>query len=61
MFDTLIIDIDISDTFKLTVKLEPQPLHWCHEVITNSRIVKLLGEKNYHPYVSDSKKLTKDL
>ena len=55
MFDTLLIDIDISENLK-PVKLEPQSLHWCYEATTvNSGIVKLPGEKSYHPYVSDKK------
>ena len=62
MFDSLFIDIDFSENLKLPVKFEPPPLHWCHEAITvHSDIVKLHGEKGYHPYVSDDKNTTKHL
>ena len=57
MFDCLFIDIDFSENLKLPVKYLPQSLHWCHEAITvHSGIIRLHGEKNYHPYVSDDKK-----
>ena len=56
-FDALFIDIDFSENLSIPVKYEPQSLHWYHEQVTiHSGIVKLHGEKSYHPYVSDDRK-----
>lgn len=56
-FDAVFLDIDFSENLKLPVKFEPQSMHWCHETITvHSGIIKIHGEKSYHPYVSDDKK-----
>lgn len=55
--DALFIDIDFSENLKLPYKEEPQSLHWCHDSVTvHSGIVKIHGEKIYHPYISDDKK-----
>ena len=38
------------------MKFEPQSLHWSHEEITvHSGILKVSGEKSYHPYLSDDR------
>ena len=56
-FDAIFIDIDFSENLKLPVRWEPQEMHWCYEMITvHSAILKLHGDKSYHPYVSDDKK-----
>ena len=56
-FDALFIDIDFSENLKIPYKNEPQSVHWCYENITvHSGILKLHGDKSYHPYVSDDKK-----
>ena len=39
------------------MKYEPQSLHWSHEQVTvHSGILKVKGEKTYHPYFLDSLK-----
>ena len=46
------IDIDFSENLTVPVKFEPQSLHWYHEEITvHSGIIKMNGEKSYHPYL----------
>ena len=56
-FDTLSIDVDFSENLSIPVKSEPQSLHWSHEQVTiHSGIMKLQGEKSYHPYISNDKK-----
>ena len=56
-FGVLFIDIDFSENLKLPVKYEPQAMHWCYETITgHSGIIKLHGQKSYHPIVTDDKK-----
>jgi len=52
-FNTLIIDIDFSENLSIPVKFEPQSLHWSHQQITvHSGLMKYLGTKSYHPYLS---------
>ena len=56
-FDILSIDVDFSENLTVPVKFEPQSMHWSHEQVTiHSGIMKLEGEKSYHPYVSNDKK-----
>ena len=56
-FDAVFIDIDFSENLTLPVKYEPQSLHWNHDLVSvHSGIVKIHGEKSYHPYVSDDRK-----
>ena len=58
LFDSVLIDIDFAENLTVPVKYEPQSLHWCHEQVTvHSGIMKVKGEKTYHPYFSDSLRL----
>ena len=51
------IDVDFSENLSVPVKFEPQSLHWSHpQVSVHSGILKLYGEKYYHPYISDDLK-----
>ena len=51
------IDIDFSENLTVPVKFEPQSLHWSHEEITvHLGIIKMNGEKSYHPYLSMDQK-----
>ena len=57
-FDAVFLNIEFSENLKLPVKFEPQSMLWCHKTITlHSGIIKLHGEKSYHPHISDDKKL----
>ena len=48
------IDIDFSENLSVPLKFEPQSMHWCHKQVTvHSGILKMNGEKSYHPYLSD--------
>ena len=52
-FGAISIDLDFSENLKVSVKYEPQSLHWSHEQITvHSGILKVDGVKSYHPYLS---------
>ena len=54
-FDALFIDF--SENLSLPVKFEPQSLHWHKtQVSVHSGIMKIHGEKSYHPYVSNDRK-----
>ena len=56
LFDALNIDIDFSENLLVPVKYEPQSLHWSHKQVTiHSGILKLNGEKSYHPYISEDR------
>jgi len=56
-FHVLFMDIDFSENLTIPVKFEPQSMHWYHETVTiPSGIIKLHGNKSYHPYISDDKK-----
>ena len=54
---TIFLYIDFSDNLMVSVKYEPQSLHWSHEQITavHSGILKDGGDKSYHAYLSDDK------
>ena len=53
-FDSVNVDIDFSEKFKVPLKHEPQSLHWSNpQVIVHSGILKVSGEKEYHAYLSD--------
>ena len=55
-FDALCLDIDFSENLSIPVKFEPQLMHWHKATITvYSGILKLHGEKSYHPYLSNDK------
>ena len=55
--DTVMIDIDSSENLSIPVKYEPQSLHWSHEQVTiHAGILKVCGEKSYHPYLSADRK-----
>ena len=55
-FHELNIDIDFSENLSVPVKYEPQSLHWSHKQVTiHSGILKLNGEKSYHPYISEDR------
>ena len=55
-FDVLYLDIDYSENLSIPVNFEPQSMHWHKDTITvHSGIVKLHGEKWYHPYLSNDK------
>ena len=57
LFDSVSIDIDFAEDLTVPVKYEPQSLHWSHEQVTvHSGILKVKGEKTYHPYFLDSLK-----
>ena len=57
MFDSVDLDIDFSENLTLPVKHQAQSLHWSYTQITvHSGIVKVEGEKSYHPYFSDNRK-----
>ena len=48
------IDIDFSENLTISVKYEPQSLHWCHQQVTiHSGISKTNGNKIYHAHFSD--------
>ena len=50
------IDIDFSENLTVGIKWEPQSLHWSKKQVTvHSGIVKVNGNKVYHPYVSNSR------
>ena len=56
LFAAVRLDIDFSENLTLGVKFEPQSLHWVKQQITvHPGIVKVNGEKLYHPYVTDSR------
>ena len=56
LFDALNTDIDFSENLLVPVKYEPQSLHWSHKQVTiHSGILKLNGEKSYHPYISEDR------
>ena len=56
-FNALFLYTDFSENFSLLVKFEPLSLHWHKEQVTiHSGIVKLHGEKSYHPYMSNDHK-----
>ena len=45
-FDTLLIDVDFPENFKVPVKYEPQSIHWSHEQVTiHSAILKYQGRR----------------
>ena len=45
-FDALFLDIDFSENLQISVKYEPQSLHWHHQQLTvHSGILKIHGEK----------------
>ena len=49
--------LDFSENLTVPVKQEPQSLHWSKEQKTvHSGILKMNGEKQYHPYMSDDLK-----
>ena len=53
IFNTVMTDIDFSENISIPVKYEPQSLHWAHDqIIIHSGILKVGGEKSYHPYLS---------
>lgn len=57
IFDAVFVDIDFSENLKIPTHKEPQSMHWCYETMTvHSGILKLHGEKSYHPILSDDKK-----
>ena len=50
------INIDFSENLMVGIKWEPQSLHWSKKQVTvHSGIVKVNGNKGYHPYVSNSR------
>lgn len=54
MFDS--VEIDVIENLTLPVKYQAQSLHWSYTQITvHSSIVKVDGEKSYHPYFSDKR------
>ena len=56
-FDAVFLDIDFSENLKIPTHREPQSMHWCCKTMTvHSGIIKLHGEKSYHPILSDDKK-----
>ena len=56
-FDTVSINIHLSENLSTPVKYEPQYLHWSHSQVTvYSGILKNIGEKSYHAYFSDDKR-----
>ena len=56
-FDTVSIDIDVSENLSIPFKYELQSLHWRHsQVIVHSGIMKNAEEKYYHAYFSDDRK-----
>ena len=51
-----IIDADFAESLSVPVKFEPQSMQWSHQQVTiHSRILKVKGEKSYHPYFSDDR------
>ena len=52
------IDTDFSENLTISVKFEPQSLHWCHQPLptVHSGILKCNGEKNYIAQFSDDRK-----
>lgn len=51
------LDVDFSENLSVPVKYEPQSLHWGHDQISvHSGLLKINGEKYYHPYLSDDRK-----
>ena len=56
LFDCIEIDLDFSEKLTVPLKYEPQSMHWTNaQIIVHSAIMKSLGEKTYHPYLSDDK------
>ena len=45
------LDIDFSENLPVPVKFEPQSLHW--QATVHSGLLKVDGEKSYHPYLSN--------
>ena len=57
MFNHVSIDVDFSENLSVPVQFEPQSIHWSHSQVTvHSGILKIDGEKFYHPYLSDDRK-----
>lgn len=55
-FNCVNIDIDFSENLSIPTKYEPQSMHWYKEQVSvHSGILKVLGEKSYHPCFSDNK------
>ena len=55
LFDAVSIDIDFSEKLKITLKKEPQSVHWPGlEIIVHSGILKNDVSKEYHCYLSDN-------
>ena len=51
------LDVDFSENLSVPVKYEPMSLYWGHEQVTvHLGILKVNGEKFYHPYLSDDRK-----
>ena len=54
-FNAIWMDVDLSENLSVPVDKEIQPLHWGKPQVTvHSGIVKLNGDKAYHPYISES-------
>ena len=54
-FQSLWLDVDLSENLSVPVDKEIQSLHWGKPQVTiHSGIVKFNGAKVYHPYISNS-------
>ena len=52
------MSIDFSEDLQVPMKFEPESLHWSHSQITiHSCLVKFDGQKTYHSYLSQIKKI----
>ena len=52
----IIIGADFAENLSVPVKFEPKSMYWSHQQVTiHSGILKVNGEKSYHPYFLDDR------
>ena len=52
----IITGADFLENLSVPVKFEPKSMYWSHQQVTiHSGILKVNGEKPYHPYFSDDR------
>ena len=62
LFNGVYLDLDIAENLTIPMKHSPQSMYWAQETVTiHSGISKSKDGKTYHPYVSDSKNMTRYL
>jgi hypothetical protein len=49
------MDLDLAENLTIPIRESPQQMHWHKKQVTvHSGILKMNGDKEYHPYMTSS-------